>query len=221
MPSACSSRTMVASVKGRRPPSAFSRVDRLTLALSASHCRDMRRRAISSRTISATCRLWSSESCLSGVCIGPPDPPTVTDAHFRTNPDKAARRRERQHGHLAEQGRSFCSQGRARSRTMTAMKHLFRERKMPAGHPVTATDQMSLARTARLLLVFLLQSFVVLLAGFAALLVDFEPSWSAEGPEAPLIRPGDARSGSLLLKSDDGYSDAARLGIDVDLTVSG
>jgi Ca-activated chloride channel family protein len=80
---------------------------------------------------------------------------------------------------------------------------------------------MSLARTARLLLVFLLQSFVVLLAGFAALLLDFEPGWSAEGTQASLIRPGDARSGSLLLKSDDGYTDAVRLGIDVDLTVSG
>ena len=53
---------------------------------------------------------------------------------------------------------------------------------MPACRGVTAKDQMSLARTARLLLVFLLQSFVVLLAGFAALLVDFEPGWSAEVP---------------------------------------
>jgi Ca-activated chloride channel family protein len=31
----------------------------------------------------------------------------------------------------------------------------------------------------------------------------------------------DAKSGSLLLKTDDGYADATRLGIDVDLTVSG
>ena len=84
-----------------------------------------------------------------------------------------------------------------------------------------ANDQLSLARTARLLLVFLLQSFVVLLAGFAALMLDFEPGWSAEGPSAALIQPGEARSGSLLLKSDDGTTDAIRLGIDVDLTVSG
>ena len=35
-------------------------------------------------------------------------------------------------------------------------------------------------------------------------------------------RPGDARSGSLLLKTEgEGYTDAARLGIDVDVTVSG
>src|SRR3954464_5554915 len=88
---------------------------------------------------------------------------------------------------------------------------------MPACRGVTVNDQISLARTARLLLVFLLQSFVVLLAGFAALLVDFEPAWSTEG----LIRAVEARSGSLLLKTDDGYADALRLGIDVDLTVSG
>ena len=92
---------------------------------------------------------------------------------------------------------------------------------MPACRGVTAKDQMSLARTARLLLVFLLQSFVVLLAGFAALLVDFEPGWSAEVPPAALLQPGEAHSGSLLLKSDDGIADATRLGIDVDLTVSG
>jgi len=88
-------------------------------------------------------------------------------------------------------------------------------------HSVRAKDRMSLAHTARLLLVFLLQSLVVLLAGFAALLVDFEPGWSMDGPPAALIKPGDARSGSLLLKIDDGYADALRLGIDVDLTVSG
>jgi len=62
---------------------------------------------------------------------------------------------------------------------------------MPACRGVTAEDQLSLARTARLLLVFLLQSLVVLLAGFAALLVDFEPGWSAEDPPAALLRPSD------------------------------
>ena len=51
--------------------------------------------------------------------------------------------------------------------------------------------------------------------------LSFEPVWSAEGPTAAPARPGDARSGSLLLKTDDGYADATRLGIDVDLTVSG
>jgi hypothetical protein len=67
----------------------------------------------------------------------------------------------------------------------------FRERTMPACRKVTAKDQISLARIARLLLVFLLQSLVVLLAGFAALLVDFEPGWSAEDPPASLLRPSD------------------------------
>ena len=36
-----------------------------------------------------------------------------------------------------------------------------------------------------------------------------------------IVKPSDARSGSLLLKTDDGYADATRLGVDVDLTVSG
>ena len=39
--------------------------------------------------------------------------------------------------------------------------------------------------------------------------------------QAAFLKPGDARSGSLLLKTDEGYADASRLGIDVDLTVSG
>jgi len=39
---------------------------------------------------------------------------------------------------------------------------------------------------------------------------------------ATLARPSDARSGSLILKTEgEGYIDAARLGIDVDVTVSG
>src|SRR5260221_326176 len=71
-PSACSSRTVVASVNGRRPPSTFSSVERLSLACSARDCREMRRRAISSRMVSATCRLCSAESCLSGVSIVTP-----------------------------------------------------------------------------------------------------------------------------------------------------
>src|ERR1700690_696144 len=57
--------------------------------------------------------------------------------------------------------------------------------------------------------------------GFAALFLSFEPVWSAEGPPAALTKPGDGRPGSLLFKTDDGYTDAPRLGIDVDLTVSG
>ena len=59
------------------------------------------------------------------------------------------------------------------------------------------------------------------LLGFAALFVDLRPVWSAENPQAGIVRPGDARSGSLLFKTDDGYVDATRLGVDVDLTVSG
>src|SRR5688500_10143278 len=80
MLSASSSRTTVVRVKGRRPDSAFSRVERLTLAWSASHWRESRRRASSSRTCSTIRSLPSTSTSprtthapAAGLC-----------AHFRT-----------------------------------------------------------------------------------------------------------------------------------------
>lgn len=81
--------------------------------------------------------------------------------------------------------------------------------------------QTRLSRRIRILLFFAIESVAALAVGFAALFLSFEPVWSAEIPQAAVLRPADARSGSLLLKTDDGYADATRLGIDVDLTVSG
>jgi Ca-activated chloride channel homolog len=78
-----------------------------------------------------------------------------------------------------------------------------------------------LSRKMRIVLFFLVETIAALLIGFAALFVSFEPGWSAEGQQAALTKPSDARSGALLLKTEDGYADATRLGIDVDLTVSG
>ncbi|KWV46284.1 marine proteobacterial sortase target protein [Bradyrhizobium macuxiense] len=78
-----------------------------------------------------------------------------------------------------------------------------------------------LSRKMRILLFFLVEGVAALVIGFAALFLSFDPVWSAEQPKQAVLRPADARSGSLLLKTDDGYSDATRLGIDVDLTVSG
>lgn len=84
------------------------------------------------------------------------------------------------------------------------------------------TDSRSgLAALVRLVLFMVMQGFAVILVGFAALFLSFEPVWSATVQPAAFIKPGDARSGSLLLKTDEGYNDAARLGIDVELTVSG
>ncbi|MGA7807931.1 marine proteobacterial sortase target protein [Bradyrhizobium sp.] len=77
------------------------------------------------------------------------------------------------------------------------------------------------SRKTKIALFFLVETIAALLIGFGALFVDFGPAWSAEGPLPPLTGPGDARSGSLLFKSDDGTTEAPRLGIDVDLTVSG
>src|SRR5882757_5055731 len=82
-------------------------------------------------------------------------------------------------------------------------------------------NRYRLSRKMRILLFFLVEGVAALVVGFAALFLSFEPGWSAETPQAAVLRPGDARSGSLLLKTEDGYADALRLGIDVDITVSG
>ncbi len=59
------------------------------------------------------------------------------------------------------------------------------------------------------------------LIGVAALLAA-ALSFSSGARAATLARPSDARSGSLILKTDgEAYTDAERLGIDVDVTVSG
>ncbi|MBO4225647.1 marine proteobacterial sortase target protein [Bradyrhizobium neotropicale] len=84
------------------------------------------------------------------------------------------------------------------------------------------TGRPRLSRRMRIVLFFLVEGIAALMIGFAALFVNFAPAWSAGiKPPAAYIKPGDARSGSLLLKTDEGYDDAVRLGTDVDLTVSG
>src|SRR6195952_819125 len=86
----------------------------------------------------------------------------------------------------------------------------------------TETDSSTgLPGLIRLGLFFVMQGFAVILVGFAALFWSLEPVWSATVQPAAFIKTGDARSGSLLLKTDEGYNDASRLGVDVDLTVSG
>src|ERR1700722_16489420 len=80
----------------------------------------------------------------------------------------------------------------------------------------------AISRILTLLLFIVVQTVAILLVGFVALFVNFEPAWSAESRQAAIVSPGTARSGSLLLKgSDDGYTEAIRLGVDVDLAVSG
>ena len=65
-----------------------------------------------------------------------------------------------------------------------------------------------------------IRSLAAILVGIAAFFVGWAPA-GATG-QAP-ARPGDVRAGTLLLKGDntEGYADATRLGIDIDLTVSG
>ena len=74
---------------------------------------------------------------------------------------------------------------------------------------MTTCDEIETSRQAaaccvssELLLFFAMQGVAAILVGFAAFFLSFEPVWSAEGPAAALARPGDARSGSLLLKTE-------------------
>src|SRR3977135_2370844 len=85
---------------------------------------------------------------------------------------------------------------------------------------IQADRRSRLSRKMRVILFFAVEGAAALLIGFAALFLSFEPGWSADPARTAFLRPGDARSGSLLLKTDDGYADASRLGIDVDLTGS-
>ncbi len=78
----------------------------------------------------------------------------------------------------------------------------------------------NLVRLMKFLLLVVMQCVTVVLVGFVALFVSFEPVWSDEAPQV-FARPGDAGTGTLLLKTGDGLADATRLGVDVDLTVSG
>jgi Ca-activated chloride channel family protein len=78
-----------------------------------------------------------------------------------------------------------------------------------------------LSRLITIGLFLLVQGIAVMLVAFVALLVSFEPGWSATTEQASLLQPGDAKSGSLLLKEDGATTEAIRLGIDVDITVSG
>src|SRR3954465_10769550 len=92
---------------------------------------------------------------------------------------------------------------------------------MTVCNEILAGRRLSLPRVIKLMLFFVMQGAAAILIGFAALFLSFEPVWAASLPSAAVARPSDARSGSLLLKTEDGYADATRLGIDVDVTVSG
>src|SRR4249920_1326369 len=90
----------------------------------------------------------------------------------------------------------------------------FKRRKSPFGsEEMTTCDEIEshgrsrLSRKMRVILFFAFESAAALLIGFAALFLSFEPGWSAETLHAAFLKPADARSGSLLLKTGDGYAD--------------
>lgn len=66
------------------------------------------------------------------------------------------------------------------------------------------------------------RGLAAILFGVAAIFVNVQPGRSSESPVPVVMKPGDVRAGSLLLKGGgDDYTEAVRLGIDVDLVVSG
>ncbi len=86
----------------------------------------------------------------------------------------------------------------------------------------TGSDEHPMLRKLIGVGLFLLaQGIAVIVIGFVALLVTFVPAWSATPEPIGLLQPGEARAGTLLLKDDGGTTEAVRLGIDVDITVSG
>jgi Ca-activated chloride channel homolog len=95
---------------------------------------------------------------------------------------------------------------------------------------MTSCDEIQTGRpvvlnAAEPLALRVIRNVAAILVGIAAFFLNLQPVWSIDAPPAGITKPGDARSGSLLLKplgdGDSGYTDATRLGIDVDLTVSG
>ncbi len=87
---------------------------------------------------------------------------------------------------------------------------------------INVDEHPGLRRLIRLGLFLLVQGVAVILIGFAALFLSLGPVWSATTQQANLLQPGEARSGTLFLKDDHGTTEeAVRLGIDVDITVSG
>jgi Ca-activated chloride channel family protein len=87
------------------------------------------------------------------------------------------------------------------------------------------TSRPAVAKATEPLLLRVVRRVAAIVVGSAAFFLNLQPVWSIDAPSMGLVRPGDARSGSLLLKpngeGDSTYTDATRLGIDVDLTVSG
>jgi len=150
------------------------------------------------------------------------NPITLADAQIITKPHKAASTTAHRSGsrlnnadHDARAGLRHCAQIRA-------MKPLSGVCEMTTCDDIRIGNRPGLSKAFRALAFLLLQTIAAILVGFAALFLDLGPAWPANGPQANLAKHGDARSGSLLLKSDsDGYTDAIRLGIDVDLVVSG
>ena len=103
-------------------------------------------------------------------------------------------------------------------RDFQAVETVPREKEMTTLDEIAMEKPRRLSRKTRIFLFFLVEAVAAFLIGFAALFLNFSPAWSAE---ATLTRASDARSGSLLFKTENGYADATRLGIDIDLAVSG
>jgi Ca-activated chloride channel family protein len=148
-------------------------------------------------------------------------PAILADAQFITKPHNPASAATRQNG-------ARLNKADHSARAMAGLLAQMWALKSPSGvNEMSTCDEMRtggsrLSRLIWLALYFMMQAAAVVLVGFAALFLSFEPGWSAQGQKLAFAGPADMRSGTLLLKNDgNGATEATRLGIDVDLTVSG
>src|SRR3984885_10026895 len=147
------------------------------------------------------------------------NPKTVADVKTRTNPHRTPPGRLQVR--LPHRPRPNKAEHHARAALVPSDKcgaiatHR-REQTMMVGYGIAAWPFLA----AKYELHERRRALTALMIGVAAILGALLISGGARG--ATLARPSDARSGSLILKAEgEGYTDAARLGIDVDVTVSG
>src|SRR4051794_41186858 len=101
---------------------------------------------------------------------------------------------------VAEHCRSFCSRNRAVPADAQSQQTSSGAGQMDTHDTTDSNEHPWLGRLIVVGLFLLAQGIAVMLVAFVALLVSLEPGWSATTEQASLLQPGDAKSGTLLLK---------------------
>src|SRR5215813_8549463 len=226
-PSASSSLIVVVSVNGRRPASAFSSVEILILAWSASRCREIRRRAISSRISAATARLWASDSCEGSwfmTVVKTLMVPVRTNHHISapratrlcaSRPFRAEQSRTRRSPHCTEQAQKRMREGVAaweREAMTMAVWKVRRCRQQFVVGALQALFETSPQTSLRTRLPTSLHTWPATRLSYRLLMIlTAIAAFFATAPRlyagttvnvARFVTPAEMRSGSLLLKSE-------------------